>query len=597
MNEKVLIEFASIVVLGIIAQWLAWRLRFPSILFFLIFGFVAGPVTNLLHPDAIFGDLLLPVVSISVALILFEGGLSLRINELREIGSVVIILIVVGAIITWIIASLAAYLILKLDLQISILLGAILIVTGPTVIGPLLSHIRPLKRIGTILKWEGIMIDPLGAIMAVLVFETILAGNFSEAGPLIFIGILKTILIGGLVGFGMAKLLIQLIRKFLIPDFLQEAVALVIVLGAFILSNLLQPESGLLTVTLMGLFMDNQKVVSIKHIVEFKANLRVIIISSIFVLLAARLQFSDFQNFDISIIAFLGILIFVARPVSVFLSTIGSKLNWRERTLISWMAPRGIVAAAVSSVFAFRLSEKGIVGAESLVPITFLVIVVTVSVYGLSAYPFAKMLRVVQSKPQGILFVGAHSWARSIAKLMKEKKINVIMVDTNRSNIIEAKKLGLTAYFGSILTENIIDELDLDGIGRLIALTPNDEANSLAALHMSDAFERGELYQLAPISKKSGKELEFSPKHLRARFLFGEGINYYYLNSLFDQGWLLKSTRISNTFSYESLKSHYGEKLILLFLFDPNERLYISTIESPIKPKSGDLVIAMVKEN
>jgi NhaP-type Na+/H+ or K+/H+ antiporter len=597
VNEKVLIEVASIVVLGIVAQWLAWRLRFPSILFFLIFGFVAGPVTNFIHPDSLMGELLLPIVSISVALILFEGGLTLRLNELREVGHVVIILIVVGAIITWVIASLSAYYILKLDLRISILLGAILVVTGPTVIGPLLSHIRPLKRIGTILKWEGIMIDPLGAIMAVLVFETILAGNISDAGPLIFLGIFKTLLIGGLIGFGIAKLLIQLIRKFLIPDFLQEAVALVLVIGAFVISNILQPESGLLTVTLMGLFMDNQKVVSIKHIVEFKENLRVIIISSIFILLAARLKFSDFQNFDISIIAFLGILIFVARPVSVFLSTIGSKLNWRERSLISWMAPRGIVAAAVSSVFAFRLSEKGIEGAESLVPITFLVIVVTVTVYGLTAYPFAKMLKVVQSKPQGILFVGAHSWARSIAKLMKERKINVIMVDTNRSNITEARMEGLNAYLGSILSENVIDELDLDGIGRLMALTPNDEANSLAALHMSDAFERGEMYQLPPISEKSGKELEFSPKHLRARFLFGEGINYYHLNSLFEQGWVLKSTRISDTFSFDAMKSYYGDKIIPLFLFDVNERLYISTIENPIKPKSGDLIIALVKEN
>lgn len=597
MNEKVLIEVASIVVLGIIAQWLAWRLRFPSILFFLIFGFIAGPVTNLLHPDAIFGDLLLPVVSISVALILFEGGLTLRLSELREVGSVVIILIVVGAMITWIIASLSAYYILKLDLRISILLGAILVVTGPTVIGPLLSHIRPLKRIGTILKWEGIMIDPLGAIMAVLVFETILTGNISEAGPLIFVGIFKTLLIGGLIGFGMAKLLIQLIRKFLIPDFLQEAVALITVLGAFVLSNILQPESGLLTVTLMGLFMDNQKVVSIKHIIEFKENLRVIIISSIFILLAARLQFSDFQNFDISIIAFLGILIFVARPVSVFLSTIGSKLNWRERTLISWMAPRGIVAAAVSSVFAFRLSEKGFEGAESIVPITFLVIVVTVTIYGLTAYPFAKMLKVVQSKPQGILFVGAHSWARSIAKLMKERKINVIMVDTNRSNITEAKMEGLTAYLGSILSEKIIDELDLDGIGRMMALTPNDEANSLAALHMSDEFERGELYQLPPISEKSGKELEFSPKHLRARFLFGEGINYYHLNSLFNDGWILKSTRLSDSFTYDQMKKHYGDKLIPFFLIDDSDRLFISTIENPTEPKPGDLLIALIQEN
>ncbi|MCW8811120.1 MAG: cation:proton antiporter [Ignavibacteriaceae bacterium] len=597
MNEEKLIELASIAVLGIVAQWLAWRLRFPSILFFLVIGFIAGPVTGFLHPDGLMGELLLPIVSISVALILFEGGLTLRLGELRDVGRVVITLIIVGAIITWIIASAAAHYILMLDLRLSILLGAILIVTGPTVIGPLLSHVRPLKRVSTILKWEGILIDPVGAILAVLVFEAIIAGEISEASTVIFLGILKTLLIGGVIGFGMARLLLLLMKKFLIPDILQESVAFVMVIAAFVFSNILQPESGLLTVTLMGLFMDNQKLVSIKHIVEFKENLRVIIISSIFILLAARLQFSDFENFDLSTIAFLGVLIFIARPLSVFISTIGSKLNWRERTFISWMAPRGIVAAAVASVFALKLSINGESGAEVLVPITFLVIVVTVTIYGLTSSPVAMLLRIKQAKPQGILFVGAHSWARSIAKLLKEKKFNIIMVDTNKVNISAARLDGLTAFLGSILSEHISDELDLDGIGKLMALTPNDEANSLAALHMADAFERGEMYQLPPLSEKSGKEVDFSAKHLRARFLFGEGINYYHLNSLFQNGWILKSTGITDSFSFDDMKKHYSENIMPLFLIDESERLFVSNIDNPIEPKAGDLVIALVKEN
>ena len=596
MNEEKLFELASIVVLGIIAQWLAWRLRFPSILFFLVIGFIAGPVTGFLHPDNLLGDLLLPVVSISVALILFEGGLTLRIGELREAGRVVILLIIVGAIITWIIASAATHFILLLDLRISILIGAILIVTGPTVIGPLLSHVRPLKRVGTILKWEGILIDPVGAILAVLVFEAIIAGNISEAGTVIFLGIFKTILIGGVIGFGMAGILILLIKKFLIPDILQESVAFVMVIAAFVFSNILQPESGLLTVTLMGLFMANHKLVSIKHIVQFKENLRVIIISSLFILLAARLRFSDFQNFDLSTVAFLGVLIFIARPLSVFISTIGSKLNWRERTFISWMAPRGIVAAAVSSVFALKLSNSGVGEAEVLIPITFLVIVVTVTIYGLTASLVAKLLRVNQSKPQGILFVGAHNWARLIAKVLMENNMNVIMVDTNRANISAARLEGLPAYSGSILSEHISDEMDLDGIGRLMALTPNDEANSLAALHMADTFERGEMYQLSPLSEKSGNELEFSPKHLRARFLFGEGMNFYHLNSFFQSGWVLKSTKISDEFSYEDMKKHYNEQIIPFFLINENGKLTVSTIENPIEPQSGDTVISLVLE-
>ena len=597
MEVEVLLEFASIVVLGITAQWLAWRIRFPSILFLLVFGFIAGPITGFLHPDSLLGDLLLPIVSISVALILFEGGLTLRLGELKDVGKVVILLIVIGSIVTWIIATLSARYILGLDIRLSILLGAILVVTGPTVIGPLLRHVRPLKRVGTVLKWEGIMIDPVGAILAVLVFEAILAGEISEAGTMIFLGIFKTLLIGGIIGFGMAQLLVFLLRKFLVPDFLQESVALVMVIAAFVLSNIFQEESGLLAVTLMGLFIDNQKFVSIKHIVEFKENLRVIIISSIFILLAARLNLDDFQNFDLNALVFIGVLILIARPVSVFISTIGSKLNWRERTFLSWMAPRGIVAAAISSIFAFKLSENGIEGTEVIVPVTFLVIVVTVIVYGITASPMAMFLKVAQSKPQGILFVGAHKWARSLARVLMNKKINIVMVDTNKANISSARMEGIPAFLGSILSEHITEVLNLDGIGRLMALTPNDEANSLASLHMSDEFERGEMYQLPPLSEKSGKEPDFSPKHLRARFLFGEGINYYYLNSLFMQNWIIKTTNLSEEFTYDDMRKHYNEKIIPFFLITENGKLFISTLEDPIKPKPGDTVIALVQDN
>ena len=250
----------------------------------------------------------------------------------------------------------------------------------------------------------------------------------------------------------------------------------------------------------------------------------------------------------------------------------------------------------MSSVFALKLSINGESGAEVLVPITFLVIVVTVTIYGLTSSPVARLLRVKQSKPQGILFVGAHSWARSVAKLLQEKKFNIIMVDTNKANISAARLEGLPAYLGSILSEHVSDELDLDGIGRLMALTPNDEANSLAALHMADAFERGEMYQLPPLSEKSGKEVDFSAKHLRARFLFGKGINYFHLNSLFQNGWTLKSTGITDSFSYDDMKKNYNENILPLFLIDESERLIVSTIENPIEPKAGDLVIALVKE-
>lgn len=596
MNEEKLIEFASIIILGIAALWIAWRVKFPSILFLLIFGFIAGPITGFLHPDKLLGDLLLPVVSISVALILFEGGLTLRLSELKEVGGVVIALISIGAIVTWVIAAAGAHFILGLDIKISILLGSILIVTGPTVIGPLLRHIKPLKRVSTILKWEGIMIDPIGALLAVLVYEAIIIGELGNAGSVVIVGLLKTIFLGGLIGLAMAGILVLFLRKFWIPDILQESVALVLVISAFILSNIVQSESGLFAATLMGLVLDNQKHVSIKHIVEFKENLRVIIISSIFILLSARLNISDFDIFNWPSVAFLALLIFVARPLSVFVSTLFSDLKWNERAFISWLAPRGIVAAAVASVFALKLSVIGIPGSENIVPLTFIVIVITVAVYGLTSTPVAKLLKVAQSSPQGVLIVGAHKWARSIAKVLIEKKVRVVMVDTNHSNISQARLDGITAYQGSILSEHLLDEINLDGIGRLLALTSNDEANSLAALNLREVFETEELYQLAPIRQKTGSEIEYSPKHLRARFLFGEGVDFYHLNSLSLNNWIIKSTKITKEFNYEAFKNQYNNKVILLFVHKNNGRLIINTILDEVEPQVDDSVIAFVKD-
>ena len=596
MGEHTLIQLASIVVLGIAAQWFAWRIKFPSILFLLLLGFLAGPVTGFLNPDKLMGDLLLPVVSISVALILFEGGLTLRLSELKEVGGVVIALISVGAIITWAIAAAGAHFILNLDLRISILLGSILIVTGPTVIGPLLRHIKPVKRVETILKWEGIMIDPVGAILAVLVFEAIIAGEVGEASSVVLIGLLKTIFFGGAIGLGSAGLLLLFLKRFWIPDILQESVAFILVITAFVLSNIFQPESGLFAATLMGLFLDNQKHVSIKHIIEFKENLRVIMISSIFILLAARLQISDFEFFNLAGIVFLGLLIFIARPLSVFVSTLFSDLNWRERTFISWLAPRGIVAAAVSSVFALKLAETRIPRTESIVPITFIVIIVTVGIYGLTSPLIAKWLKVAQSDPQGVLIVGSHSWAIKIAKTLVENKIRAVLVDTNYFHISEARLEGLTAFQGSILSEHLIDEIDLNGIGRMMALTSNDEANSLASLHLREEFESGELYQLSPLGKKDGDKSEFSAKHLRARFLFKDGMNFDKLNDLFMTGWIIKNTGLTKEFTYEDFLKNYNNNVVILFWLNENNKLGIATVENDFKPEAGFKIIALVKE-
>ena len=419
-------------------------------------------------------------------------------------------------------------------------MGAILVVTGPTVIGPLLRHIRPKGKVAEILKWEGIVIDPIGALLALIVFEVILVGGFQEASIVVLVGIGGTILFGSFVGIFFAGLLVLLLKKYWIPDFLQETVTLCLVVAAFITSDMLQSESGLFATTVMGIVMANQKYVTVKHILEFKENLSVLIISFLFIILSARLDLSVFENLSYTSLIFLAILIFIARPLSVFISTIRSGFTLNERVFLAWMAPRGIVAAAVSSIFALRLAENNIPQTEFLVPITFIVIVGTVALYGLTAAPFARLLKVAQANPQGVLMVGAHSWALELAKVLKTNGFQVALIDTNREDIYNAKMAKIDAYYGSVLSESLIDDIRLEGIGKLLALTSNDEANSLACLHLRDLFDSKELFQLKPQGKSKATDKSFSPQHLRGRYLFGEEISFDYLAPKFLQVQLLK---------------------------------------------------------
>jgi len=594
MAENLIVGLAIIIILGIGAEWLAWRLHLPSILLLLIFGFLAGPVVNLLDPDALFGNLLLPVVSLAVAIILFEGGLNLRIAELRKTGSVVRNLITIGILVTWLIGASAAYFILGLDIALAVLLGAILVVTGPTVIMPLLRYLRPSGQIGSILKWEGVVIDPIGAILAVIVFEVIVAGGKQETMTLVIFSLLKTVLFGGVIGVLGAIIVMQLLRRYWIPDFLHSVVTLMVVVAAFTASNLLQTDSGLLAVTVMGIVLANQKTVSVRHIMEFKENLRVLLISGLFIILAARLKMSDLAYISAGSLIFLAILMLVARPVSVVLSTLGSKLSWRERLFISWLAPRGIVAAAVSSVFALRLLEDGYPQAKLLVPLTFMIIIGTVVIYGLSASPLARWLKVAEPNPQGVLIVGGHSWARAIAHTLQEEGYKVLMVDANWANISAARMANVPTFYANILSQYAMDEIELNGIGRLMALTSDDQFNSLSALQFANVFGRAESYQLPPLESEEKKGRGTVSQHLRARLLFGPGMNYAYLNDRFTSGAVIKTTSLTEEFDYEGFKIYYGEKAIPLFLIDENGNLVIFTVDNPPRPRPGQKLISLI---
>ena len=586
---------AAIIVLGIGAQWLAWRISLPAILLLLVFGFIAGPVTGLINPNQLFGNLLLPLVSVTVAIILFEGGLSLKFSEVREVTAVIRNLVTVGVLVSWFLTSLASYLIFGLGLQISILLGAVLVVTGPTVIIPLLRHVRPSGRVGSIIKWEGIIIDPIGAVLAVLVFEVIISVGLEKATTQVVVSIFKTLVIGTVLGLAGAKLVIVILKRHWVPDFLQNPVSLMIVVFVFVCSNIVQVESGLLSVTLMGIALANQKWVSLKHIVEFKENLRVLFISSLFIILASRLTIDELSyvlNFKGFI--FLVLMILVVRPLSIFISTYFTDLNLKEKLFLSWMAPRGIVAAAVASVFALRLVEAGYEQAERIIDITFLVITGTVAIYGLTAFKVARRLGLAKPNPQGLLIVGAHIWARSIAKFLHENGFQVSLVDSNWANVSAARQEGLQAYYENILLEDISEDIELDGIGKLIALTRNDEVNSLAALHFIEDFGRSQVYQLPKLSKFSAKSEESIPQHLRGRLLFGAEATFSYLDSKFASGASLKKTPLTDEFNYDSFQSLYGEKALPLFLIKESGELVVMALDNTPTPLPGQYLISLV---
>ena len=591
----------GVLALGIFAQWLAWRLRLPSILLLLVFGFLARYLVGM-DPDTIIRqELLFSIVSLAVAVILFEGGLTLQWRELHDSGNVVWRLVTVGVVVSWVLTTVLAQTILGMDVKIAAIIGAILVVTGPTVIVPLLRHVRPGRKLSSLLKWEGIVIDPIGALLTVLVFEVVISGALDDAslavGARLFsvASILaKTAGIGVVLSGLAGVLLVQLLKRYWVPDFLHTAVFLSVAVLTYTLSNLAQSESGFLTVTLLGIFLANQRTVAVDHVIEFKENLRVLLISSLFIVLAARIELSQITHLGWSGMWFLTGLVVIVRPLATLASTWGSKLSISERVFLAFMAPRGIVAAAVTSVFALEVShtlEPGNGGgANQMVAVTFLVIVGTVTLYGLLAVPLARLLKLAQ----GVLIAGASPWVQNMSLALREEEIAVLLVDTNYRNVAQATMAGIPAQCASILSEYVSEELDLSGMGRFMALTPNDELNRLATMEYVHDFGRAEVYQLPPWQHGSGKR-ESHTHHIRGRLLFEKSLTFDVISRRFDDGGEIKRTRITNEFSYMDFQAMYGENAILLFVINGDKQLAVATHETTLSPRAGETVIALVE--
>lgn len=508
-----MLELAGIIVLGIFAQWIAWKSKVPAILPLILIGLLVGPLSTLwtetgeklINPIYADGHGLFPgkslfyFVSLAIGIILFEGGLTLKLREVKEVGKAILRLISLGSLITFVGAGLAAHFIMGLPLSISFLFAGLIIVTGPTVIAPILQNVPLNRNVAAVLKWEGILIDPIGALVAVLVFEFIRsAGTGMEYTSHAFLTFIEIVLVGGALGALGGYALYQIIKRNWVPHYLLNVFILAYVLGIFVLSDELAHESGLLAVVVMGLFMANLDVPHIKEILTFKESLSVLLISILFILLAANMNMDELQLIvsDWRPITLLAVVVLIIRPLGVFLSTRKSNLTTNEKLFISWVGPRGIVAAGIASLFGLTLAAENVEGAKYITPLVFMIVLGTVLLNATTARLVARLLGVIQDNSTGVMILGAQDFAISIGTYLKGKGRNVFFVDSNKSNIEKAKAAGMDGLVANIYVDDLAEEYELTEVGSMLALTGSSEVNEFAIKQYKDIFGENGAYRL-----------------------------------------------------------------------------------------------------
>ncbi|MEM7666931.1 MAG: sodium:proton antiporter [Pseudomonadota bacterium] len=595
--ESQAIVIATIGVLGIGAQWVAWRTGWPAIVLMLAAGFLAGPVAGelgfrLLDPEAAFGDLLEPAIGIGVALILFEGGLSLDLRELRHSGKAVWRLATVGVLVGWALGAAAGFYIAGLVWPVAILFGGILIVTGPTVVIPMLRQSNIQTRPASILKWEGIVNDPTGALCAVIAYEYFRkvaespgASLFEVVPPLIIAAI-----IAGLIGYAAARLIAFLFPRGAIPEYLKVPVLFTTVIGVFVLTNQIEHEAGLVAVTVMGIALANMGVTSIRSIHPFKENVAILLVSGIFILLASSLQVSDLQYLNWRFLAFLLVLLFLVRPATVLISLLGTDVPWNERFFISWIAPRGIVLVAISGLFALRLADLGYGDGNVLIGLSFAVVVATILAHGFSVDLVAKWLKVKGASRPGLLIVGSTPWTIGLARQLNELGTPVMIVDPSWQRLGAARREGLPFYHGEILNEATEHNLDLAPFQVLVAATDNEAYNALVCNEFAHEVGRDSVYQLGEDADDDDKHA--LPESIRGRALFASGFGVTDVNERQTQGWVFRKTKLSDEFDFEDAQEKLPDSANMLLLIRKSGTLRFFTHAAVPEPRAGDTIIS-----
>ncbi len=519
---------------GVIAQALAHHIRVPGIVVFLLAGVLLGPDGfGIVQPENM-GHGLEMLVGLAVAVILFEGGLNLNIGRLRREAKTIRRLITVGAMVTASGGAVLAHLIMGWNWTVSILFGTLVIVTGPTVITPLLRRIRVKKSLQTVLEAEGVLIDPVGAIVAVVALEFVLEGGGTEAAVGL-LGIPWRLIVGALIGV-VGGLFIGTVLRYepLVPDGLSNIFTLALVLVLFEVSNAVLPESGIMTVAVAGLVVGNMRTRVQRDLLEFKEQLTVMLVAMLFVLLAADVRLAEVVALGApAMLTILG-LMFIVRPINVWVSSAGSGMSTNERLFMSWLSPRGIVAAAVASLFAQLLVEGGFEGGPELRAMVFLVIAATVVIQGLTGGYVAKALGVSRPTDNGFVVVGARAVARALATVLRDGGQEVVLIDSNASEARRAESEGFTVIFGSADEERVLVRSDVEGRHGFISLTPNADTNLLIGNQVREISRRPQTY--VALARGGAGARARRVHHHGHEILFGGAIEMGQWNHRLEQG-------------------------------------------------------------
>lgn len=579
--------------LGIAAQWLAWRFRLPAILLLSIAGLAAGPWLGWINPSAQLGAMLDPLIGLLVAIILFEGGMNLRFHELKEAGPGVMRLGTAGVAITFFLASMAAHYVVQLSWPVAVLFGAISVVTGPTVIMPMLRQARLKQRPASLLKWEGIINDPVGALLAVLVYEYFSYLGTGAAVLQVLGGLVIAIAAATVLGVGGGYLLGKAFSRDYVPEFLKAPVTLAFVVLCYWLANQAQHEAGLLATTLLGMTLGNMQLRSIDELRRLKEYVSLLLVSGIFVILTADLDPHILTRLDWRSAVLIALVVFAVRPVAVLLSTVGLGMDWRERFLLSWIAPRGVVAVTVAGVFASRMSGQDYGGAELLLPLIVTLVLVTVVLHGSTLSWLGRRLGLAAPSQNGILIVGASSWSTDLAIALKEMKIPVLISDSSWYHLSQARLSGIRTHYGEILSEHAEMELDLSDMGLLLATTSNDAYNAFVCTRFATEFGRNKVFQLPMHSdpEQENKSIKLANRGISVMRPAATNEDLEWRNY---RKWHFKKNRFTKTFSYENHLQVESDDALPLLLLRPDGEVLFHSEEFPLKPEEGDVLVSYV---